>query len=68
MGASVFATLALAWLVDRWLSSSQLYLRRMGMVVIAIVAIAFLFWLPVYLGLPLSPAEFKLRMWLPSWV
>ncbi|GAB4339769.1 MAG: phospholipid carrier-dependent glycosyltransferase [Leptolyngbyaceae cyanobacterium] len=68
MGASVFATMAIAWLVDRWLSSRQPYLRQMGMTIIAIVAIAFLFWLPVYLGLPLSPEGFKLRMWLPSWV
>ncbi|MGQ9873485.1 dolichyl-phosphate-mannose--protein mannosyltransferase [Leptodesmis sp.] len=68
MGASVFATMAIAWLVDRWLSSRQPYLRQIGLTVIAIVAIAFLFWLPVYLGLPLSLEGFKLRMWLPSWV
>lgn len=68
MGASVFATMAIAWLVDRWLSSRQSYLRQMGVAVIALVAIAFLFWLPIYLGLPLSPEGFKLRMWLPSWV
>jgi dolichyl-phosphate-mannose--protein O-mannosyl transferase len=27
-----------------------------------------LYWMPLYLGLPLSPDQWKLRMWLPSWI
>ncbi|UBF26760.1 phospholipid carrier-dependent glycosyltransferase [Kovacikia minuta CCNUW1] len=68
MGSSVFATMALAWLVDRWLRSSQPRLRIMGIAIVLLIAIAFIFWLPIYLGLPLSPFEFSLRMWLRSWV
>lgn len=68
MGALVFASLALAWLVDRWLKSYSSELRYAGIVVILLVGIAFIFWLPIYLGLPLSPDEFKLRIWLRSWV
>jgi len=68
MGASVFASMALAWLVDRWLGSRQAHLRQLGVAIIAIVALSFLFWLPVYLGLPLSSGGLTLRMWLRSWV
>jgi dolichyl-phosphate-mannose--protein O-mannosyl transferase len=68
MGASVFAMMALAWLVDRWLGSRHPHLRQLGIAIIAIVILSFLFWLPIYLGLPLSPGGFNLRMWLRSWV
>jgi len=68
MGASVFATMASAWLVDRWLHSKQPNLRTIGIIAIVLIVLAFIFWLPIYLGLPLSPLEFRLRMLLPSWV
>ncbi len=68
MGASVFATMALAWLVDRSLTSAQPRFRIAGVVAIVSIILAFIFWLPLYLGLPLSPTEFRLRIWLPSWI
>ncbi|WP_421655725.1 dolichyl-phosphate-mannose--protein mannosyltransferase [Leptothermofonsia sp. ETS-13] len=68
MGAGIFATMAIAWLVDRWLYSTQPRLRTMGIGTIVLIALAFIFWMPIYLGLPLSPTEFQLRMWLPSWL
>jgi dolichyl-phosphate-mannose-protein mannosyltransferase len=68
MGASVFALLAIAGLVDHWLSSPQPKLRRMGKFILGLILVGFLFWLPVYLGLPLSPNEFQLRMWFPTWI
>lgn len=68
MGSSVFAALALAWWVDRWLHSPQRRLRGMGVTVIFLVLLAFVYWMPVYLGLPLSPDGWKFRMWLPSWI
>ncbi|MGA7937551.1 MAG: phospholipid carrier-dependent glycosyltransferase [Kovacikia sp.] len=68
MGASVFSTMAIAWLVDRWLRSSQPHLRTMAIAIVLLITVAFIFWMPIYLGLPLSPLEFHLRMWLPSWI
>jgi dolichyl-phosphate-mannose-protein mannosyltransferase len=68
MGCSVFAALALAWWTDRWLHSPQTRLRGMGVTIIFLVVGAFIFWMPIYLGLPLSPGEWKFKMWLPSWV
>ncbi|HLO50964.1 MAG TPA: phospholipid carrier-dependent glycosyltransferase [Kamptonema sp.] len=68
MGSSVFAGLALAWWVDRWLFSPQRRLRGMGITVIFLILLAFVFWMPVYLGLPLSPDGWRFRMWFPSWI
>jgi dolichyl-phosphate-mannose-protein mannosyltransferase len=68
MGAAVFATIALAWFCDRGLRSESIILRRFAIAVLGIITLAFIFWLPLYLGLPLSPQEFTLRMWLRSWV
>lgn len=68
MGASVFATMAIAWLVDRWLHSKQPNLRTIGIIAILLIVLAFIFWLPIYLGLPLSSQAFQARMWLRSWV
>lgn len=68
MPASVFAFMAIAWLVERWLRSYKIAYRAAGITVIFVIAIAFVFWMPIYLGLPLSSAGFNLRMWLESWI
>jgi dolichyl-phosphate-mannose--protein O-mannosyl transferase len=68
MGASVFAFLALAWIVDRCLQGYDLFLRMVGVTIVFLILIAFVFWLPVFLGFPLSPEAFYSRMWLPSWI
>lgn len=69
MGASVFSGLALAWLVDRWLSNREKpQYRSAGITVIVVIVLAFVFWLPIYLGLPLSVADYHLRMWFSSWI
>jgi hypothetical protein len=68
MGASVFAALAIAWIVNYWLHSTQRRLRAIGVTIIFLVLLAFVFWMPIYLGLPLSPESLRLRMWLRSWV
>lgn len=68
MESLVFAVLALSLVLDRWLFSSLQQRRTMALSVILIILAAFIFWLPLYLGLPLSPAEIQLRRWLPSWI
>jgi len=62
MASSVFAELGLAWLVDHWLSSYRRELRAIGVTVIFLILLAFVFWMPIYLGLPLSPAAYQIRM------
>jgi dolichyl-phosphate-mannose--protein O-mannosyl transferase len=68
MEAAIFAFLALAWIIDQCLQGYQLWLRAIGVTMIFIILLAFIFWMPVFLGLPLSPQEFQSRMWLPSWI
>jgi dolichyl-phosphate-mannose--protein O-mannosyl transferase len=68
MGASIFTGMGLAWIVDRWLQSSHPRRRIMGIVVVMLVLLAFWFWMPIYLGLPLSSGQYQLRMWFRSWV
>ncbi len=68
MTAVVFAFLALAWLIDKCLHSYHIELRVFGLTVIFLIVIAFVFWMPIYLGLPLSVDGYKLRMWFGSWI
>jgi dolichyl-phosphate-mannose--protein O-mannosyl transferase len=68
MESLVFALLGLALVVDRWLHSPLRARRRLGFGILALIFIAFIFWMPIYLGLPLSPIEIQMRRWLPSWI
>ncbi|MGK7873325.1 MAG: dolichyl-phosphate-mannose--protein mannosyltransferase [Xenococcaceae cyanobacterium] len=68
MGSSVFAGLALAWIVDRWLHSNLDIDRQAGITIILLIVIAFMFWLPIYLGLPLSSEGYRIRMLFPNWI
>ena len=68
MGAAIFAFLSLAWLVERWLHSLRPRLRGMGITAIFLILVAFVFWLPLYWGLPLSTEGWQIRIWLKSWV
>jgi dolichyl-phosphate-mannose-protein mannosyltransferase len=68
MGASVFGLLAIAYLSNRWLWHPQAGFRAAGITVIFLIALAFVFWLPLYLGLPLSMEGLELRRWLDSWI
>ena len=68
MGAYVFSWLALAWSVEYCLAQQQLRFKCVGLAIILGVIIAFVFWLPIYLGIPLSPAGFKARMLFPNWI
>jgi dolichyl-phosphate-mannose-protein mannosyltransferase len=63
MGAVLFAILGLALVVDTWLRSSSRFFQGMGLTGIFAVAMGFVFWLPIYLGLPLDSVNLSLRMW-----
>ncbi|GBF80548.1 phospholipid carrier-dependent glycosyltransferase [Aphanothece sacrum] len=68
MASYVFSWLALAWIMDSSLMSKNSLNRRVAMGLIILIIIAFIYWLPIYLGLPLSQKEFNMRMLLPSWI
>jgi dolichyl-phosphate-mannose-protein mannosyltransferase len=66
MGASIFSMIGLAWWCDRaWRDQSlQPWVAGLGLLIV----VAFGFWLPVYLGLPLSTEGYQLRMWSKAWI
>jgi dolichyl-phosphate-mannose-protein mannosyltransferase len=68
MGSSVFATLALAWWGDRALSQENPALTRTVWITIGLCVVGFIFWMPIFLGLPLDETGYRLRMWFPSWI
>ncbi|MFK0730951.1 MAG: dolichyl-phosphate-mannose--protein mannosyltransferase [Gloeotrichia echinulata GP01] len=68
MCAVVFVFLAIAWFVDQCLRSYYRSLRAVGITITFFIIAAFIFWMPIYLGLPLSSHDYKLRMWFNSWI
>ncbi|MBE9181115.1 phospholipid carrier-dependent glycosyltransferase [Oculatella sp. LEGE 06141] len=68
MGASIFSFMAIALLVDRWLTVPDRWHRMAGLTIIFAVLLALVFWMPLYLGLPISPEGLSARLWFRSWV
>lgn len=68
MGALVFSCGGLAWLLTCWLTQSRPGFRRPALLLLGLMLLGFLFWLPIYLGLPLSPRALGWRWWLKSWI
>jgi dolichyl-phosphate-mannose-protein mannosyltransferase len=63
MGAVLFAIMGLAWLVDLWLRSNSRLWQVAGLTTIFSVAGAFVFWLPIYLGLSIEKSDLHYRLW-----
>jgi len=68
MCAVVFVFLAIAWFVDQCLRSYYRELRVFGVTITFLILGAFVFWMPIYLGLPLTSNGYKLRMLFNSWI
>jgi dolichyl-phosphate-mannose-protein mannosyltransferase len=68
MPAYLFASLALAWMIESWIKSQWLSLRIVAGTIVLASLVGFFFWLPFYLGIPLSPEAWQMRIWLPSWI
>lgn len=65
--AALTADLALAWLLSRWLLSDRPSWRWAGWGILGVMLAGFGFWLPLWIGWPLSPEALQYRWWLPSW-
>ena len=50
------------------LSKIVRYQRRIAIIFTAIVLVNFLYFLPIFLGLPITYNSWSDRMWLPSWI
>ncbi|MDJ0600079.1 MAG: phospholipid carrier-dependent glycosyltransferase [Crocosphaera sp.] len=62
-----FSLLGIGLIIEQCLISQFTFNRRLGIILLLLISSAFVYWLPIYLGLPLSPREFNLRM-LPNWI
>ena len=68
-----FLMLAIAYLCNELLSTSrnerELKLRKKAiLVVLLLIAICFIYYLPLYLGQSISYSAWLAHMWLPSWI
>jgi dolichyl-phosphate-mannose--protein O-mannosyl transferase len=63
MGGVLFAVMGLAWFVDLGLRSNSKLSQAAGLTTIFSVAAAFVFWLPIYLGLSIEKTELGFRLW-----
>jgi dolichyl-phosphate-mannose-protein mannosyltransferase len=68
LGLVPFGVLALAWLLSRWLVEEIFLSRVMALMLMLAIILGFWFWLPVFIGLPLSPEALQHRWWLRSWI
>ncbi len=68
MPSLVFAVMALAFILDRWLQGTVFSRKVTAIAVLITLLLAFLFWMPLYLGLPLTPESIALRRWFTSWI
>jgi dolichyl-phosphate-mannose--protein O-mannosyl transferase len=65
MSALTFSILSLAWMLDRLLQRSQRGWQLLAIHAIGLVLAAFWFFLPIWLGLPLTAEQFYRRIWFP---
>ena len=67
MSAYSFALLGIGLIIEQCLIGHSLLNRRVGIFLLLLISLAFMYWLPMYLGLPLSSKGFAMRM-LPNWI
>ncbi|NEQ26845.1 MAG: dolichyl-phosphate-mannose--protein O-mannosyl transferase, partial [Microcoleus sp. SIO2G3] len=68
MESVLYSFVALALVIDRWLFSLRDWQRIIGLTAVFLILIAFVFWLPMFLGLPMTPEAVQSRRWLQSWI
>lgn len=66
MPASIFAFICLAIVADLCLRKSHLI--AVGITICVGVSIAFVLWLPIYIGLPIPPIYWRVLIWSPTWL
>jgi dolichyl-phosphate-mannose--protein O-mannosyl transferase len=62
MSSAVFSFITLAWVVNQLLEQKGIY-RYLGYTIIAIVVLTQIFFLPIWIGLPILHSDFYQRIW-----
>jgi dolichyl-phosphate-mannose--protein O-mannosyl transferase len=63
MSSSVFSFIALAFILNFLYQQKQILFKSIVVLLITSVISAQIFFMPIWLGLPLSPQGFYQRMW-----
>lgn len=62
-----FAIIGLAWLVDLLILDKRTLVKTIGSLTLLSALLAFQFWLPIFVGLPMSAQDYEQKLWLRSW-
>jgi dolichyl-phosphate-mannose--protein O-mannosyl transferase len=68
MAAYSFAILGLTYILGEYIKSNSPVYRFFVYIILNCIVLAFIYWLPIYLGLPLTEKEFMQRMLWSSWI
>jgi dolichyl-phosphate-mannose--protein O-mannosyl transferase len=68
MAAYLFSWFALALILENLITKPNPLPRYLGFSILGLIALSFFYWLPIFLGLPLTSQAFYWRMLLPSWI
>ena len=68
MPANFFGIMALAWKLTKLLKRNHSKAKIIAIATVISIILGFLFWLPFWLGIPISPEAWQLRIWLQSWI
>ncbi|HEY9704002.1 MAG TPA: phospholipid carrier-dependent glycosyltransferase [Allocoleopsis sp.] len=68
MPAWIFVILAFSFLVDYGIKQTESQIKIILFTLIFLVLASFIFWLPIYIALPLSEYDFNLRMLFKTWI
>ena len=66
--SAIFGFLALAWYLGKWLEAQEWSKRIASWSILLLIIIAFLYWLPIQLGIPIEDFQFYDRIKLESWM
>ena len=66
--SAIFGFLALAWYLGKWLEAQEWSKRITSCLILLLILVAFLYWLPIQLGIPMENFQFYDRMRLKSWI
>lgn len=64
----IFSLVALAWLVRSLIVAEKLVVKCLGYILVLVVAISFLYWSPLFLGVSIERDFFYKLMWFRSWI
>jgi dolichyl-phosphate-mannose--protein O-mannosyl transferase len=66
--AATFGMFAFAWYLYSGFKQKNKFILMASIITLLMITAAFIYWLPIQLGIPLEQSSFYNRMWLQSWI